>query len=270
MGRRLQIPLVLLIATAAAPLPAAAHDDGNDLEIVTLSNRADLISGGDALVEIRVPGHSPLSRVKVKLNGHDITSSFTANVSARTLRGLVTGLVEGRNELSADPDRGKTVRLTITNHPGGGPVLSGPQITPFFCATNVFVPATATTPAPNFSGLSTPALGPECNIATEYKLYYRTTTAGCSFGLPDPTPSVGVTATTAPAPVSPPANACFRPYTGTNPPDLAMTTTTTDTGMTVPYIVRVERGTMNRGIYDIAVLYDPTQASWNVKAPQAG
>jgi len=269
MGPRIHIAVVLLIAIAAVPLSVAAHDDDDDIEIVTLSNRADLVSGGDALVEIRVPGHSPLSRVKVKLNGHDITSSFTANVSARTLRGLVTGLVEGRNELSADPDRGKTVRLTITNHPGGGPVLSGPQITPFFCATNVFVPATATTPAPNFSGLSTPALGPECNIATEYKLYYRTTTAGCSFGLPDPTPSVGVTATTAPAPATPPANGCFKPYTAgtTPPPDLA--TTTTDTGMTVPYIVRVERGTMNRGIYDIAVLFNPSRPWDSGAAPQA-
>ena len=27
----------------------------------------------------------------------------------------------------------------------------------------------------------------------------------------------------------------------------------------VPYIVRVERGTINRGIYDIAVLFDPTK-----------
>jgi hypothetical protein len=28
----------------------------------------------------------------------------------------------------------------------------------------------------------------------------------------------------------------------------------------VPYIVRLERGTMNRGIYDIAVLFDPIGA----------
>mgnify|MGYP003694656265 CR=1 FL=1 len=33
-------------------------------------------------------------------------------------------------------------------------------------------------------------------------------------------------------------------------------------GVTVPYIVRVERGTLNRGIYDIAVLFDPTKPAW--------
>src|SRR5262247_3642045 len=124
MGRR-HISLVLLIASAVA-FPVAAHDDDNDLEIVTLSNRADLISGGDALVEVRVPKHVSLSKVKVKLNGTNITASFTANASARTLRGLVTGLVEGPNDLVADPSgkgRGKEVRLRIINHPIGGPVL---------------------------------------------------------------------------------------------------------------------------------------------------
>ena len=44
------------------------------------------------------------------------------------------------------------------------------------------------------------------------------------------------------APAAPPTNNCFKPYTpGSTPADLA--TTTTSTGMTVPYIVRVERGT---------------------------
>src|SRR5499426_323953 len=272
MGRRLQIPLVLLIATAAAPLPAAAHDDGNDLEIVTLSNRADLISGGDALVEVRVPKHVSLSKVKVKLNGHDITASFTASAAARTLRGLVTGLVVGPNDLVADPNgkgHGKAVRVRITNHAIGGPVLSGPQITPYFCATPVFQPATATSPAPNFSGLSTAAIDAQCNIATGYKLYYRTTATPCSFNIPDPTPNVAFTTTTPPAPVSPPANGCFKPYNPAEPAPADLATTTTDHGVTVPYIVRVERGTMNRGIYDIAVLFNPSQPWSSGAAPQA-
>src|SRR5213079_2985417 len=115
------------------------------------------------------------------------------------------------------------------------------------------------TPASNASGLTTFAdpADPQCNIATEYKLFYRTTTAGCSSALPDPSP-----------PAPPPTNNCFKPYTpGTTPPDLKMTTTTA--GLTVPYIVRVERGTLNRGIYDIAVLFDPTSATpWTALTPQ--
>src|SRR6185369_1294789 len=113
------------------------------------------------------------------------------------------------------------------------------------------------TPASNASGLTTFAVDAQCNIATEFKLFYRTTTVGCSTALPDPSP-----------PTPAPTNNCFKPYTvATTPLDLAMTTTTA--GLTVPYIVRVERGTMNRGIYDIAVLFDPTRAApWTALDPQ--
>src|SRR6185295_737074 len=116
--------------------------------------------------------------------------------------------------------------LTITNHPRGGPVLLGSQTQPWICATPTPVPAAGNTPASNASGLTTFAVDAQCNIATEYKLFYRTTTPGCSTALPDPSP-----------PAAPPANNCFKPYTpGTTPADLATTTTTT--GLTVPYIVR--------------------------------
>ena len=255
---------------AAAALLAAislqVQADDESFEIVTLSNRADLISGGDALVEVRVPKGVALSRVKVTRNGADVTALFSPAGSS-ALRGLVTGLVEGRNEVAAQIDGrgrgdGRRERLEITNHPIGGPVLSGPQITPFFCATPVPQGATATSPTTNASGLSTAAIDAQCNIATEFKLYYRTTLA-CSNVLPDPSPNTSnFLNPTPPTSITPPANACFKPYNPASPPpatEVAMTTT--DAGVTVPFIVRVERGTMNRGIYDIAVLVD----HWNGK-----
>src|SRR5438093_1085067 len=220
------------------------------------SIRADLISGGDALVEVRVPKGVALNKVRLSLNGHDVTGAFTANAAARTLRGLVTGLVEGRNDFVAGESRGgREARLVITNHPIGGPVLLGSQTQPWICATPTAVPASGNTPASNASGLTTFAVDAQCNIATEYKLFYRTTNTPCSTGLPDPSP-----------PNSPPTNNCFKPYTpGSAPADLATTTTTA--GLTVPYIVRVERGTINRGIYDIAVLLDPARP-WSALSPQ--
>src|SRR5882757_9317346 len=237
---------------------AQAGEGPSNFEIVSLSNRADLISGGDALVEVRVPTNVPLNRVKLSLNGHDVTGAFTANASARTLRGVVSGLVEGRNDFAAGESHGgREARLVITNHPIGGPVLLGSQTMPWVCATPAPVAQSDNTPASNASGLTTFAVDAQCNIATEYKLFYRTTTAGCSTALPDPSP---------PAPA--PTNNCFKPYTpGTTPADLTITTTTA--GVTVPYIVRVERGTLNRGIYDIAVLFDPTGATpWTALTPQ--
>jgi len=250
------------LALGAVLMVAAQAGEGpSRFEIVPLSNRADLVSGGDALLEVRVPKNVPLSQVSLRLNGREVTGAFRADAASHALRGVVTGLVDGDNEFAAET-RGRghgeqQARLRITNHPNGGPVLLGSQTTPWICATPTAVPASGNTPASNASGLTTFAVDAQCNIATEYKLFYRTTTAGCSTALPDPSP-----------PAVPPANACFKPYTvGTTPPDLAMTTTTH--GLTVPYIVRVERGTLNRGIYDIAVLFDPASATpWTALSPQ--
>jgi hypothetical protein len=217
--------------------------------IQTLNNRADLVSGGSALVQINLPAQADSAQLTVTLNNVDVTSAFSRQSDGRIL-GLVGGLKTGSNTLSATASRNNFAgaQLVITNAPIGGPVLLSTQVTPWVCATPTAVAASGNTPGSNASGLSTAATDAQCNIATEYKLFYRTTTAGCSTALPDPSP-----------PATAPANACFKPYTaGSTPADLA-TTTTTD-GKTVPYVVRVERGTVNRGIYDIAVLYDTTAA----------
>ncbi len=251
----------LLAFWAVFLVTAHAGEDPSNFQIVTLSNRADLISGGDALVEVRVPKNVPLHQVRLLLNGSDVAAAFRTDATARIMRGVLTGLVPGQNEFLADSNGQGEGRprasLTITNHAIGGPVLLGSQTTPWICATPTPVPASGNTPASNASGLTTFAVDAQCNIATEYKLFYRTTTAGCSSALPDPSP-----------PAPPPTNNCFKPYTpGTTPADLATTTTTA--GLTVPYIVRVERGTLNRGIYDIAVLFDPNSATpWTALTPQ--
>jgi hypothetical protein len=242
----------------------AGENASGQFEIRTLSNRADLISGGDALVEVGVPQTVPLQHVRLFLNGHDVTASFRTNAATRVMRGVLTGLVVGRNEFLADSNgQGKgrpRATLTITNHPIGGPVLLGSQTQPWICATPTGSAAVGNTPATNASGLTTTAIDAQCNIATEFHLFYRTKTpAGtCAFVLPDPSPT-----TTAPTP----ANSCFQPYVpGSTPPD-AVASTTTSNGVTLPYIVRVERGTLNRGIYDIAVLFDPSKP-WTALAPQ--
>src|SRR3989449_7378406 len=124
-----------LLACFAVAASAKAAASGQ-FEIVTLSNRADLVSGGDALVEVRVPKSVALSQVRLSLNGHDVTGAFTANAATRTLRGLVTGLVEGRNDFVAGESRGgREARLVITNHPIGGPGAVGAPTLAWICAT---------------------------------------------------------------------------------------------------------------------------------------
>ena len=225
------------------------------LDVKVLSNRADMVSGGDAFVEIVAPSGVDPKSLKVSLNGSDVSSAFAARGDGR-ISGVLTGLVEGRNTVTASATGASAATLTVTNFPIGGPIISGPQIQPWVCATPTAQAESGATPSSNASGLSTTAVDAQCNIKTEYKLFYRTTATGCATSLPDPS-----------APAQPPANACFKPYdpNAAKPADLA--TTTTDAGVTVPYIVRVERGTMNRGIYDIAVLFDPA-GDWKPYAPQ--
>ena len=261
------------IALASAVLASCGGGDGDGIklevgtpiEIRTLNNRADLISGGDALVEVSGPPGQFSKALKITLNGTDVTSAFSAVGNGRYV-GRVEGLAEGANTLEVTTADVPGAKLQITNAPRSGPVYSGStHLTPFYCATPTPLAGSGTTPNTNPSGLSGQP-DANCNVASEAKYYYRTTTAGCTTGLPDPFTNTSGTGALAAQP-APPANACFKPYTaGTTPADMA--TTTTDNGQTVPYIVRVERGTMNRGIYDIAVLADPSKP-WTAVAPQA-
>ncbi|MFL6692699.1 MAG: DUF6351 family protein, partial [Ramlibacter sp.] len=257
-------------AVAAAATAVQIKQADKVLEIRTVNNRADLVSDGDALVELVLPERAAFPSLKATLNGEDVSKLFVERADGR-VTALLTGLNEGGNLVWAAIGGGKAAELTITNAPRTGPIVSGPHVEPFYCATPTPQIASgsgqAAKPATNASGLSgTP--GAKCQIATEFKLYYRTTTAGCTFSIPDPSPSVGVNATSVPPTPAPPANGCFKPYDAAQPRPADMASTTTDAGLNVDYIVRVERGTMNRGIYDLVALFDPSRP-WTPTEPQA-
>jgi hypothetical protein len=236
---------VLAVAAALASGPAyAGNDDGDrhhgdkDFRIEVLSSRPYMVSGGDALVRVTVKKQVSLNKVRIELNGNDVTGAFVADGGARTLTGLVTGLRLGKNRLEVDAkDKGKGRRdadITLTNYRVQGPVISGPHEFPFACTTENFVP---------FSG--SPALGApldsDCSVPTRVQYVYRTT--GNAFAsLPEPH--------------------------STLPADLAYTTTVT--GATVPYIVRLETGTINRAIYQTAILHNPNDPAPSPFEPPAG
>jgi hypothetical protein len=189
--------------------------------IESLSNRPDKVSGGDVLARIQVPSNSNYSSVVVKLNGQDVTNAFSPDPSGHALVGLVTGLTLGENDLQAKGKKAGTANLKLENYPIAGPVFSGPHQQPFFCQTHQF------TVYPGGPTLGDP-IDSDCSVNTRIDWVYRTT--GGSFVAFDPL-----------APL---------------PADLAMTTTTE--GDTVPYIVRLETGTINRAIYQTAILDDPS------------
>jgi len=146
-----------------------------ELKINVLSNRADLISGGDALVQIALPSGVDPTSVKVDVGGRDVTSAFAVRSDGRFL-GRVENLAPGPNVLSARLPNKHGSRITITNHASGGPVFSGPQIQPWTC----------------FAG----SFDPQCNRQVEYEFFYRST-AGAGFQSYDPeNPPADVATTT--------------------------------------------------------------------------
>jgi hypothetical protein len=149
---------VTTVGASAATTAADASVQG----IEALSNRADLVSGGDALVAIELATGADAAAIRVTLNGTDVTDDFAMRENGR-FAGLVTNLAVGENALVARGPVGKGRVLTITNHPIGGPVFAGPQVTPWICNTNA----------------STPPLGDpvdaKCNAPTRVELLYRNT-----------------------------------------------------------------------------------------------
>ncbi|MGF2736069.1 DUF6351 family protein [Marinobacter sp. DUT-1] len=209
------------------PLPEAEG------EIKVLSNRSDLISGGDALVEIVADN---IQEARILLNDEDVTGQFQL-VEPNTIRGLVSGLGLGSNTLAALLDnRNSKLTASITNHPAGGPVFSGPQVQPWRC----------TNPE---------ALDDQCNQEPEYRFKYvpadKLTRLFTEFD-----------------PSSPGLPEAFLPYDPENPPpedDIAEITT--DEGVTMPFIVRVETGVLNRDRYQVMSLFQPGE-NWSALSPQ--
>ncbi len=212
--------------------------------------------------------------VRVDVDGRDVTSAFALRADG-TFSGLIDGLALGRNEVvarvtpknprSAKPPGRFSAHLTIKNHPASGPVFAGEQLQPWVCAQPVATPTVVTIPGTSLtatvnsrvSGLEG-AADASCSAPARYTYWYQPATrdtATCTFT------NTGATR-------------CFEPYNLAVPPAPAdIASFTNDRGDTVKSIVRVERGTINRGIYELATLYDPTvpnapwaaQKGWNGK-----
>jgi hypothetical protein len=190
------------------------------VQVRVLSSRPDMVSGGDALVRVDLPAGMNARDVKVTVNGADQTSKLKADANGRSVTGLVSGLVNGSNSLVATGSGKATAKLTLVNHPITGPVFSGPQEQPFVCMTDKFKLLGG--------GTLGPALDANCSVKTRVDYVYRGKDAKLH-PLADPK--------AVPADVE----------------------TITRDGKDVPFVVRVETGTINRGVYEIAMLND----GWN-------
>src|SRR3954453_16321987 len=193
MRRRSGWGVWLTLAVCAAwAMPAAAAAGAE-----VISSRADQVTGGDALVRVTGP-----SSLRLRVGGRDVTGELSGGM------GLITGLRDGENVLTATLPDGSGARLTVTNHPLQGPLFSGPQVQPWACNAG--------------------AKDTSCTREPAYEYVYMPAPLG---GTPDPA-DVPQTATGAPR---------FQPYDPANPPaEGAIAQAKTDDARTVPFIVRIE------------------------------
>ncbi len=219
--------MALVLAAACSSLPSVQ----SGISVETVSNRADLVSGGDVLVRVILPAGADAAQARLMLNGASVPAALRPAADGKGYLALVSGLASGRNTLGL-ASGGKTARLDVTNHANGGPVFSGPQIQPWTCREG--------------------ARDAQCNRATTYSYSYMPTSVPAA-----PAEGRG-------APASP-----FKPYNPASPPtDVARVTSN---GVSMPYIVRTESFSQNRSGVSVAVLFDPAkpwdafapQTQWN-------
>ena len=218
-----------LLATSIAVLSGCASMDSRvgDLQLEVLSSPSpQWVSGGDAL--LRINGNiPPIAKLRVTLNGRDVTQAFAAGAPGGKPTGLISGLAAGKNllvaefQLPGERTASASSTLEVTNYPASGPMFSGPHQMPFACQTDSFLLADG-------KALLGAPLDANCSVATRVDYVYRNTAAVPAF--------------------------VALPSMATLPGDVAMTQVG---AKSVPYVVRVETGTLNRAIYQTAVLHNP-------------
>ena len=198
--------------------------------ITTVSARNDLISGDSALVRVGVPAVLPVTQVGVYLNNVKVTSSFTETPAGSH---VLQGLVKSLRR----GDNTLLARDERNQSNSSQLVLTNYAITgPILSGTHIKPYECRTTQ----NGLGNP-LDADCSATAKVSYYYRSS-------------SNNFKVLSAP--------------TGPYPTDLVNTTTTD--GRSVPYIVRVEAGTINRGVYRIAILDNPAQSPSGTWKPGPG
>ncbi|MGW6199068.1 DUF6351 family protein [Kribbella sp. NPDC055110] len=161
MIRSRPVRLIVALLAGVLVLPAVPALASREVTLEILSSRPDKVTGGDALVHVVAPD----DRVRVTLNGNDVSSAFTADGDGLT--GLVGNLRLGSNLLRAETE-GRRTTLEVQNYPRQGPVFSGPQEQPFVCETASFA-------IPVIGGTLGAPVDADCTVAPRVDYFYRTT-----------------------------------------------------------------------------------------------
>ncbi len=194
------------------------------IAISTLSTKPWLVTNNNVLVEVSLDPSIASMPISVTLNGEDVSSEFV-NVSSTKRQALLKNLPLGDSVIGASSASAElSEQLAVTNYPRSGPIISGPHQTPYVCQTEEF----ETVGGSNLG----PALNGNCQITSIVEYVYLAT-----------------------------GEEGFKPFdvdAPELPEDIAFLDGDTKT---TPFVVRVETGSVNRSIYEIAMLIDPSSTS---------
>ncbi|NMV37114.1 hypothetical protein HGR00_04240 [Ralstonia insidiosa] len=178
----------------------------NDLVVKSISSPPQFVTGGAALLQIALPAGTTGSNASVTVNGKPASVTLAAGPQPGMLIGVVQGLPDGTSQV--------TVNATDAQ---GNAHMGNLSVTSTTRTSSVIVPpVTPLICRTVASGLGAPT-DADCNAPVQYTYLYRST---------DPTKTA------------------LQPYDPAHPAsDVAQTTT--DAGVTQPFIVRNERGVID-------------------------
>ncbi|RLQ20652.1 hypothetical protein DWB85_16770 [Seongchinamella sediminis] len=242
MTRTLFTALLLIVTLAACSDSSHSRRNNNGgggetpdpvgaFVLSVLSSQPDQVSNNEARIAIDVPDGLALEEVQVSVDGRDVTQAFAATGADGALQGRIDELVAGENTVTVSGGEAEEASLVLVNHPASGPIFSGPRQDPFFCAVDE-----------DLANLELgPVLDEQCSVATLVSYKYRT------------------------------VDDAWADYSPGQQRPADMATTTTVDGQEVDFIVRWERGSLNRFLYSLAVLSpapaaedaEPDLKAWN-------
>jgi hypothetical protein len=225
-SRILGLVVLGLLATSAAraetyvepnPLRAIQHAQVGSADVTIRTLSARNDMASGGDVLIRIDPKTGLDAATLKVSRNGTDITASFKKSGTSIQALVGGLNPGDNSIEVTGAANLKASLVVTNYAISGPIFSGAKESPFFCQTDVWA---------DMPGKLGTAKDKDCSIDTRVDYFYVTKDNKWK-AMPD-------------------LNA--------KPDDIAQMKATD--GTMIPFVVRAETGTINRGIYQIAMPYD--------------
>lgn len=242
------LPLALIVSSILACTDSdsvTTVTDTTDFSLEIVSSRAEHVTGGTALLTLTGDyGQVDPALIQFRASGL-ILDVLRTTITADSQQWLIGGLPNGSVTIDAVSGTGQQLAsIDVESHPISGPIFSGPQQYPFVCSSVLewgvqpLVDHQEEWGFPVFDD-SGDVIGysKDCSVEPFVEYQYRSTN-GEYLAMPDD---------------------------GSRPADMS-TTTLTD-GRLVDFVIRWERGTINRFLYSYAVLADPSDRSESALDP---